>query len=48
MILITYLQAYKIVTSNKVVNKIVFVGIMFNNSIKENLEIYKNNKVGGF
>jgi hypothetical protein len=44
----TYLQVYKIVTSNKVVSKIVSTGIVFNNSIKENLGIYKSNKVGGF
>jgi hypothetical protein len=46
--LMTYLQVYKIVTSNKVVSKIVSTGIVFNNSIKENLGIYKSNKVGGF
>jgi hypothetical protein len=35
----SYLQVYKIVTSNKVVSKIIFTWIVFNNEIKVNLRI---------
>jgi hypothetical protein len=42
-----FLQMHKIITSNKVVSKIVFTGIVFNNTFKENLEIYKTNKDWG-